>query len=285
MTNLSIRDTQYCFCLAEYYLNECKPANPRFAIQSLISALSDNNITLPEKVIVNLRLAQLYYKYTENFNHVQSHLELAISFARNTLTFFNNQLKNSVNNIKIYDTKDIIKVCPIEAYAEAVHLQAIITLPINYIKDIKFYEKLSDEIKKTLQMCLNDLAECGSWAGEKLKEWQVKLALKMATILYREADYDSATEFLAYGIAVAKPHKDLEYYFALLSLAKSMIELNQFNKKLQNDTDNNEDLSNITQQNTKIKQESNIKILNEIENSLKSISNSSKPSINQGRIL
>ena len=229
--NSKLRDSQYCLCLAEYYLKFVKPSNPRFAMQCLISALNDPAATLPEKVLANLRLAQTYYKYTENFNYVLDHLELAILFGKESIETNNEKFEKHAANassFQVYDEDSIIKNCPAEMYAEAVLLQALVTLPTNVIKSFQHYNTLSEDTKKSLQNCLNELATCASWASPKLSEWQVKLAFQMANILYREAEYGTAKEFLNYGIEMARSHQKLQYYTAILSLANAMIYLNQF---------------------------------------------------------
>ena len=84
------------------------------------------------------------------------------------------------------------------------------------------------EILVFLFIFFSHFVECVQWASPRLVHWQVKLALQMASVLYREADYETAKQFLDYGIEMAKPVTGLEYYWAVFSLANATSTLKEF---------------------------------------------------------
>ena len=227
-----MREIQYCLCLAEYYLTEASPPQPRLAIQCLTASLNCLDASASEKSFAHFRLALLYLKYTENLNHVFTNLDKSIEFGHANINAYNEQWKhaeaNQTTKPKIHHPDSIVKFCPAELYAEAIHLYVGLSLPKNLLQSQAVHIESVEKSKKLLQTGLNDLATCVAWAGSKLGSWQVKLALQMATTLFKESDYETAKEFINYGIEMAKSNA-LEYFWAMFSLAKAMISVSQFN--------------------------------------------------------
>ena len=279
--NTTYRTSQYCLSLADHYL-KLKPAQPRFALQALTAALHDPEILLSEKCLINLRFSQLYYKYTENFNHVLEHLELAIYFGNQLIdqlnakfdpgsnfrlehpelfqphTLVNADGSNStIGNLnysphllnEIYGNNSIIRVCPVIAYAESVLLQSIISLPSNIVTNFTHYQNFSETTKKSIQSCLNQLAQAANWTGPEITEWQVRLAFQMGNILYREAEFKTASSFIDYAIDMAKTQDKLVYYVMILNLSKSMLYLNQYSQSCSDREDESENNNHNGQKN------------------------------------
>ena len=163
-----MREVQYCFCLAEYYLKECSPPQPRFALQCLLASQNSGNngddITLQEKLLGNLRLAQMYYKYTENNNHTIDHIKQAVDFGQQFISNYNDAYKTACEEQTqlppIHQSGTVMIFCPAEAYAESVLFYSNLLLPASSLNGFKNLQDSVDEAKRLLQNCLNELAAC-----------------------------------------------------------------------------------------------------------------------------